>query len=270
MCIRDRRKMDREIRDSKKTLMAFGDFLIQKRKEENEKGGVKRYDFLQIMLDNMKGEGKNENLTGEEVMQIFIQLVFGGTDTSAHGLASCLYYLCTNLQYLQPMRDEVREALKAHNGEYSMEMMNSLNFMQAFIKETFRFIPPLGENIMRVAVEDHMLGKYKIKKGTHVNVPHTVLGMRDPNIKDWEVFRPERWIGDESSKYNMFSSIPFSAGPKNCIGQHFGVLNMKRVLAELVLKFTPSLNPGYKLGVRFDPIVAPKMPMPVTLKPYKG
>lgn len=59
---------------------------------------------------------------------------------------------------------------------------------------------------------------------------------RDPDyFPNPDSFEPERFIGESSSeKYNPFSYVPFSAGPRNCIGQKFAVLEMKSTISKML------------------------------------
>jgi len=71
---------------------------------------------------------------------------------------------------------------------------------------------------------------------------------RNKNIwgNDADVFRPERWLEEKErvspgiGGYNNL--LTFSAGPRNCIGQRFAVLEVQTLLVELVLNFEFSMN----------------------------
>lgn len=74
---------------------------------------------------------------------------------------------------------------------------------------------------------------------------------RDPAIfPDPESFKPERFDGssEENLKRNPFAYVPFSAGPKNCIGQKFAMLEMKSMISKVlryyeVLPLGPNVEP---------------------------
>lgn len=60
---------------------------------------------------------------------------------------------------------------------------------------------------------------------------------RNPAVyEDWSTFRPERYLDDEKPLH-PFSNVAFSAGPRNCIGQKFAILEMKSTLAALLRHF---------------------------------
>ena len=66
----------------------------------------------------------------------------------------------------------------------------------------------------------------------------------------WEepsVFNPDRFSGDSGKNIGGFTYMPFSAGPRNCIGKNFALLEMKVVLANIIRKFNfVNPNPGVK------------------------
>lgn len=70
------------------------------------------------------------------------------------------------------------------------------------------------------------------------------MGRRADLFPDPEAFRPERFdVETTADKMNPFTYIPFSAGPRNCIGQKFAMLELKSVLAKILRHFEISLDP---------------------------
>lgn len=61
------------------------------------------------------------------------------------------------------------------------------------------------------------------------------------NYENQDAFEPERWLGDEKSKLNE-AYIPFSIGPRNCIGQHFAQMETKVILMHLLRKYDYSIK----------------------------
>lgn len=83
------------------------------------------------------------------------------------------------------------------------------------------------------------------------------------NGRIWEnpkSFIPERFELENLTNLNPFSYLPFSAGPRNCIGQKFAMLEMKCTIVKVLQSFEISLEPGFKL------VIMPE----IVLKPAKG
>lgn len=57
---------------------------------------------------------------------------------------------------------------------------------------------------------------------------------KDPIVFDPERFSPENLA---AKNVNPFKFIPFSAGPRNCIGQKYAMLDIKTVVSKMLLNF---------------------------------
>lgn len=78
--------------------------------------------------------------------------------------------------------------------------------------------------------------------GTNVVIPIYLLGHDPENYPEPEVFRPERFAAHtQNTDRNPYAYIPFSAGPRNCIGQKFVMLEMKSLISQILLHYEISL-----------------------------
>lgn len=69
----------------------------------------------------------------------------------------------------------------------------------------------------------------------------------DPdNFESPKEFRPERWL-EAVKDYDPFAYIPFSAGPRNCLGQHLAMIEMKVMIVTFLRNLKPVLRPGKTL-----------------------
>lgn len=96
----------------------------------------------------------------------------------------------------------------------------------------------------------------------------TYVVHRDPSIwgPDASQFRPERWADAEYVKgLHPFAYLPFSKGPRNCIGQTFAMLEAKSVLAMLYQKFTFRYAGEEPEEIVYKFTTHPKFGVPVTV-----
>ena len=168
-------------------------------------------------------------------------LFLAGTDTTGHLLGHLVYVLGKHPEVYKTLMEELGKNSNAIE-KNDFDVIRNLEYLNAVIKEGLRYVTPASEAFGRVAIKDHKLGDLFIKKGTNI-----VLGMSlnsfDPSIfREPFVFRPERWVKghemfENAEEKNPYCYLPFSAGARNCIGQHMAILEAKIILAKFLIKF---------------------------------
>ncbi|XP_078074601.1 cytochrome P450 4T8 [Mustelus asterias] len=215
--------------------------VIRQRKEalknekELEKTKDKRYlDFLDILLCARDEDGKG--LSDEEIRAEVDTFMFEGHDTTASGISWLLYCLAQHPEYQQKCREEIQELLEEHK-QMEWEMLSKMPYITMCIKESLRLCPPVPGISRRLTKPLTFFDGRTVPEGCLVGVSIYCIH-RNPMIWDNpEVFDPLRFSPENSANRHTHAFIPFSAGPRNCIGQHFAMNEMKVAVAMILHRF---------------------------------
>jgi cytochrome P450 len=138
-------------------------------------------------------------------------------------------------------------------------------YTRQIVEEAMRLYPA-GWLVTRKALRDDWLGEYFVPAGTEIYVPPYFI-QRHPNL--WEEpdrFNPDRFRPENSKNRHRLATIPFSSGPRNCIGAHFARIEMQihllTIARYLRLRYIPSrpieFDAGVNLRSKYDFIMYPE------------
>ena len=192
-------------------------------------------------LLSMLMEAKDEEGTGmgdRELRDVIMSIFFAGHETSALALTWTYYLLSHHPEVEQKLHDEASEVLGDRHPQASD--LHRLKYTEWVILESMRLYPP-SYGFGREAVSDCEVNGFEVPAGTTVFLIQWVT-QRDPRwFDDPEKFFPERWDNDLIHKIPRFAYFPFSGGPRLCIGNNFGMMEMVLLLSYLIKTFKISV-----------------------------
>lgn len=219
-----------------------------------EKNGVKRNDFMDMMLemkaqrDGLKdGDIKEDDLTnGLNIEQVAAQaLVFylAGFETSSTVMSFCLYELALNPEVQEKLREEIFSVLQKSEDQVTYESIKEMTYLKKVISETLRKHPVIP-HLTRLAVADYKVPKtnWLLERDMRIFIPVDAIH-HDPEIyPEPEKFDPERFTPEAIAQRHPFAYLPFGDGPRNCIGMRFGELQTAIGVIQLLrhFRFKPS------------------------------
>lgn len=224
----------------------------------------KRKAFLDLLLSVTDEEGNR--LSQEDIREEVDTFMFEGHDTTAAAINWSLYLLGTNPEVQRKVDQELDDVFGRSHRPVTLEDLKKLKYLDCVIKETLRVFPSVPL-FARSLSEDCEVGGYKVTKGTEaIIIPYALH--RDPRyFPDPEEFRPERFFPENSQGRHPYAYVPFSAGPRNCIGQKFAVMEEKTILACILRQFWVESNQKREeLGLAGDLILRPNNGIWIKLK----
>lgn len=234
--------------------------VINQRKEANLQGGDVKETDAKDLLDLILDADTDGLLTTDELVQNTYLFFLAGQETSAGSLVSALYFLSRNPECQQRAYEEAVSVVQGD--EINADHVDELKYIEACLKECLRLFAPVDGTMPRTVTEDMVISDYLIPKGTTVFVNWARMHR---SSKFWEApkeFRPERWLGSDAASASSLMS--FAAGPRVCIGKNFAMMEMKIVLASLLLNYTWTLPEDFEFQIApFTITVTPKGGLPV-------
>ena len=232
-------------------------------KEENEKRGY--HDMLDLIMRSRDEEGNG--MSDGEMIDELNTFFFAGFETSTCGIVFLMYCLCTHPEWQDKCREEINEVLGERNF-IEWEDLPKLVCVTNCLKESLRLYSPVTL-VQRIMKKPLKLDHWTLPKGTMIDIGIQSLHYNPTVWVDPMQYNPERFNKGNLDGKHAYSFIPFSAGPRNCIGQHFSLAEMKILICKLLREFEFSLIPGYKLVRETRTVLSPKDGLLLTVKPVR-
>ncbi|GIY59763.1 probable cytochrome P450 6a17 [Caerostris extrusa] len=194
---------------------------------------------------------KYKKLSEVELLAQCVLFFVVGYETTASTLAFMAYALAMNPEWQEKLIEEVDKAFEKH-AEMSHDTVREMKVLDAVVSETLRMYP-IAVALVRTANEDYELGNtgIVIEKGTAVTIP--VYGMHyDPEFfEDPETFNPNRFMDPSEMKHPQYAYMPFGAGPRNCLGMRFALLEIKVCMANILRHFRFRRHPQTQVPLKY-------------------
>ena len=243
---------------------AFGDARrvvveLMQRRLRDKSGSA---DILGLLM-NPRGQG-GCSMPDDQVVKETMTIVVAGHETTASTLSMIWYLLSQNPEAEMRLSAELGDLTSSKFPD--MEALPNFAYTRLVIDEALRLYPP-GWLMTRRAINDDYLGEYYVPAGTEVYISPYVI-QRHPDL--WvkpDSFHPERFEATNLRERRSACMLPFSAGPRNCIGEVFARTEMQVHLMAVAsrirlvyIKCAPlEFEAGVNLRSRHDFIMSPEM-----------
>lgn len=203
--------------------------IIDDRRAHPERG---RDDLLAMLLSARYDDGRP--MPDQQVRDEVMALLVAGHETTANTLSWTWYLLAQHPQVVARLEAEIDAVLGGRPP--SVDDFPQLVYTDRVIQEAMRLYPSAW-SISRRALADDEIGGYFIPRGSIVAMsPYTMH--RHPAFWDEpERFDPERFTPERVAARPRFAYFPFGGGARQCIGNHFALMESLIIIPMLAQRF---------------------------------
>lgn len=191
-------------------------------------------DIFSKFIKNSKGE--EMNLSAGEILAECSVMMNAGTDTTTAPLTNTIFLLWKHPQVLAKLREEL-DATSSGYDVLSYDEVAKLPYLRACIEEALRVRPASSMGLPRVVPEGgRVIAGHFIEGGVTVSVPTYTLLRNGEAFENADEFNPDRWESGDREKMAK-CHLPFSTGPRACIGRNIAYFEQFLVISTLVRNF---------------------------------
>lgn len=206
--------------------------LVEARRARIETGAPAPDDLLSALLlarDETGGpSSQGAGLSDEEVAANILTFILAGHETTARALGWTLHLLSRQPEHLARLQAEA-DAFDVSDPKWA----EGLPWTRAVLEETMRLFPP-APTMARKALAEDEIGGQRIGAGATVIISPWILQRHRLLWDDPDAFRPERFLPENRKAIDRYAYIPFSAGPRVCIGAAFALQEAMIALAAIL------------------------------------
>ncbi|KAK3922994.1 Cytochrome P450 4C1 [Frankliniella fusca] len=205
--------------------------------------------FLDVLLNAQR---RGEQITDRDIREEVDTFMFEGHDTTSMAISWALELLGRHPEEQERLAEEVRAA-----GE-DWDSVSRLPYLDRVYKECLRLRPSVPF-ISRCLESDAVLPDGRILPTSAMASIHIYDLHRHPDhFPDPERFDPDRFLPDREQSRHPFAYLPFSAGPRNCIGKRFATMEVKLFMAAVVRRFHIRSSMPEQLDAVADLVLRPR------------
>ncbi|XP_031338814.1 cytochrome P450 4g15-like [Photinus pyralis] len=203
--------------------------------DDNDVGEKKRMAFLDLMIEASQN---GANITDEEIKEQVDTIMFEGHDTTAAGSSFFLSLMAAHPEVQDKVIKEMDDIFGSSERSATFADTLEMKYLERCILETLRMYPPVPV-IARQLKRNVPLanGDYTLPNGCTVIVC-TYKIHRLPHIyTNPDKFDPDNFLPERTSNRHYYAFIPFSAGPRSCVGRKYAMLKLKVLLSTIMRNF---------------------------------
>jgi cytochrome P450 len=232
-------------------------------RRKNFEAGSDLLSSLMTARDEESGASMGDQQIRNEVMG----LLLAGYETTANALTWTIYLLSQHPWVAERLYSQVHQALGGCMP--SSSDLKNLPYLRQVLDESLRLFPPAWI-IGRRALASDVMGGYHVPPGTVIAICIYTLHRHPDFWEQPELFDPERFTPEKTAERDRYAYIPFSIGPRQCIGSGFSLLEASLILACIAQRFELRLLEGIDVRPQALFVLRPNRDLLMTLHPVNN
>jgi cytochrome P450 len=245
-----------------KRLIAVGERHLSPLIAERRKSFEKHDDVLSVLIQ-AQAVDTTGLLTDRQIRNEVTNLFAAGYEVTAHTLAFTLYLISQHPSVEARLLEEIDRVVGQR--AIATSDLEQMPYLEMVLKESMRLLPVTAV-VSRQAVENVVLQGYTLPKNSVVLIAPWTLHRNPEYFPNPLEFNPERFHRDRQDKIPKFAYLPFSGGPRICIGNAFAMMQMRINLATILQNYRLSVAPGYKFETLYRFNTRPKNGLPMIVE----
>ncbi|XP_068144688.1 probable cytochrome P450 4aa1 [Drosophila tropicalis] len=232
--------------NQKKRLNDFTRQMIKRRREIMANCGNNNTDERKCLLDYMiEISESNPDFTEEDIVNEACTFMLAGQDSVGAAVAFTIFLLAQNPECQEKCCEELERIFDYTNRAPSMSDLREMRYMEMCIKESLRLYPSVPLIARKLGEEVSLNGgAYTLPAGSNVFICPYATHRLAHIYPEPEKFMPERFSPENAEHRHPYAFLPFSAGPRYCIGNRFAILEIKTIVSRLLRSYQLLPVPG--------------------------
>lgn len=234
-----------------RALIRFVRNIIDSRRQERRTES----DWLSMLMQ-ARDKGSNEPMPDRALLDEVMTLIVAGHETTASTLNWAWYLVSRHPRVEQELHAAVAGTSPMAASADSMQgAPEAASYVEQVLQEALRLYPPVWL-FSRRAIDDDTLGGYHVPAGTNIFISPYLLHR---SVEHWDrpdEFVPDRFAPGAEAARHRFAYLPFSAGPRFCIGSGFAMAEMAMHVIMVARRFqlqyagTAPAQPEFQINLR--------------------
>ncbi|KAF5897979.1 cytochrome P450 2F2-like, partial [Clarias magur] len=220
--------------DNNDTMKIMTVNMINKHKTTRAPGQPR--DFVDCYLDDLDKRGNESTFSEEQLVAYILNLHIAGTQTTSNTLLTAILYLMAHPDIQKRCQQEIDEIMEGKL-QASFEDRHNMPYTQAMIHECLRVADITPLSVFHCTTRDTELMNYTIPKGTMI-IPNLSSVLHEEG--QWKFphdFNPSNFLNDQGQFEKPEAFLPFSAGPRVCLGEGLARMELFLFLVTLLHRF---------------------------------